>query len=422
MIGTRFGFLLMAVLAGGVGPSAGAAPETDDSTRLYGRVTLDDGRTVEGYFRWDGNEASWSDFLDASKELREEVLDEGERLDPAYAEEMRQSRSIVAFGVRIRWDEDDLEGLPSVPASVRFEHVAYIEPQDGAAVRIGLVDGSTTELIGTTTDLGSGMRGLAVDTGQGADVVVDWREIRRIDLFRPPATSPAPRGTAIYGTVRSWSGLELSGFVAWDRDEVLLSDVLDGRAEGVDREMPFRDIASIAPEGRRSAEVTLHSGEVLSMRGTNDVDRSNRGLDLSVPGMGRIIVPWEELEGVRFHPPLQPAATTVPIGRLRGTVYAEDGRILSGALRWGHDEEYGWEVLDGWHDGTDIQVEFGAIELVRPDGPEGSVVALVDGTVLRLEGTDDVGEGHRGVFVSPDGGGATRLVRWSDVDRVIFSR
>ncbi|NNF15084.1 MAG: hypothetical protein HKN72_17800 [Gemmatimonadetes bacterium] len=411
MIGTRFGLLLLASVL---------SLEGGDDTRLYGRVTTDDGRTVEGYFRWDRNEASRWDFLDAAKELREEVLEEAERLDPAFAEEMLQRRSIVAFGFRIRWDEDDLEGPPRVPASVRFEHVAFIEPQEGAGVHVGLVDGSTFELVGTTTDLGPSMRDLLVDTGEGL-VEIDWQDVRRVDFLRPPPGVHAARDTALVGTVRTWSELELTGQVAWDRDEVFLSDVLDGREGSEDLEIPFREIVAIAPEGRRSAEVTLTTGAILSMRGTNDVDRGNRGLDLSVPGLGRILVPWGELESVRFQPQAEALPAALPIGRLHGTVYARDGRVLTGALRWGHDEEYGWEVLDGWHGDTEVDVEFGTIEQIRPDGPEAAVVVLADGRVLRLEDTDDVGEGHRGVFVSPDGGSA-RLVRWGDVDRVIFHR
>lgn len=412
MIGVPLGFLVLASILPGGGP---------DDSRLFGRVTLDDGRVVEGYFRWDRNEANRADFLDASKELRREVLDEAERLDPDFAEEMLRQRSIVAFGVRIRWDEDDLEGPPRVPMAIRFAHLASLEPMEGATVRVGLVDGTFVELLGTTTDLGPGMGDLRVDTGEGELIEVDWLDIARVDFLPAPQGRPAARDSTLYGTVRTWSELELSGRVAWDRDEVFLSDVLDGRVDTADRAIPFRDIVAIAPEGRRSASVTLRTGGTVSMRGTNDVDRGNRGLDLSVPGLGRIVVPWDELEEVRFRPPAPDEDASTRIGPIRGTVYARDGRALSGTIRWGHDEEHGWEVLDGWHGDTEVQVEFGNIELLRPDGPDTSVVVLADGRVLVLEGTDDVGEGHRGLFVTVDGG-ATRLVRWRDVDRVIFER
>lgn len=415
MAGFTVGVLLLSGVVSAPGP---------EDVRLYGRVTTEDGRVFEGYLRWDRNEASRTDFLDATREIPGEVLDEAERLDPALAEEMRQRRSIVAFGVRIRWEVDDLEGPPTVSTAIRFGHVASLEPLDGRRARVTLLDGEMIELVGSTTDVGPALRGILVDTGTGAPVEVDWRDLARVDFLPPPVEGPAPRDSPLHATVRTRGGLEMTGWIAWDRDEVLGSDVLDGRDGSTEYEIPFRDIRRIAPEGRRSALVTLRTGEDLSLRGTNDVDRGNRGLELADPAWGRAIVPWEELEDVRFHAPdRRPDRVARPdaLGPIRGTVFARDGRVLSGEMRWGHDEERRWEVLDGWVGGVELDIEFAAIEQIRPDGLEASVVSLIDGRILRLEGTDDVAEGHRGVFVKPDEG-PRRLVRWQDVDRVLLSR
>lgn len=404
----------------------GAALTTSggDDGRLYGRVTTTEGAVVEGYLRWDRNEASRADFLDAAKEIPREVIEEAERLDPAFAAEMRRRRSIVAFGMRIRWDVDDIDGPPTEPSALRFAHVASLEPLDGGRARIMLVDGEVVELEGTSTDIGGGMRDLLVDTGSGPDVSVDWHDLERVDFFAPPPDAPDPREAPLHGTVRTWGGLELTGWIAWDRDEVLESDVLDGREGATEYEIPFAEIARIAPEDRRSARVTLRSGVERILRGTNDVDRDNRGIEVADPGLGRAIVEWEDLEEVRFHA-WEPGRTggggAMALGPVRGTVYARDGRVLEGEIRWGQDEERRWEVLDGWTDDTRLAIELGAIEQIRPVGADEAVVSLLDGRVFRLEGTDDVGEGHRGVFVKPDGR-ARRLVRWQDVDRVLFER
>ena len=37
------------------------------SDRLYGRAWTVDGRELEGFIRWDRNEGSWTDVLDADK-------------------------------------------------------------------------------------------------------------------------------------------------------------------------------------------------------------------------------------------------------------------------------------------------------------------------------------------------------------------
>lgn len=421
MAATSLGSLLLA---------AALAMSGGDEARLYGRVTTVDGVVVEGYLRWDRNEASRADFLDAAMEIPREVLDEAERLDPAFAAEMRRRRSIVAFGRRIRWEVDDIDGPPTEPSALRFAHIASLEPMDGRRARVTLLDGQVIELEGTSTDIGPGMRDLLVDTGSGPYVSVDWHDLERVELLPPPPDAPAPREAPLHGTVRTHGGLELTGWIAWDRDEVLESDVLDGREGATEHEIPFSEIVRIAPEGRRSARVTLRSGVARVLRGSNDVDRDNRGIEVADPAMGRAIVSWEDLEEVRFHPRTsgEPELSAKAggehrsrLGPLRGTVYARDGRVLEGEIRWGHEEERRWEVLDGWTGETRLAIELGAIEQIRPAGPDESVVSLFDGRVFRLEGTDDVGEGHRGVFVKPDGR-PRRLVRWVDVDRVLFER
>lgn len=422
------GALLLSTILSAPGHGPGDA-------RLYGRVTTSDGDVVEGYLRWDQNEASPQDFLDAAKVIPLGVVREAERLDPEFAAEMRRERSIVAFGVRIRWDEDDLSGPQRSASAIRFAHIESLVPIDRRSARLTLRNGQEVELVSTSTDIGVAMRDLVVERAGRAPLEIDWSDLSRVDFFEPPSGAPAPTARRLYGTVSTWGGQELTGTVAWDRDEVLGSDVLDGREEGTEYDLVFEDIEVIEPQGRRSARVVLRSGVAHVLRGTNDVNDDNRGIEVSVEGLGRAIVRWSELKAVRFHPPQRAWAASPPSGSLEessaaprdeagpitGTVYARDGRVLHGEIRWGLDEERRWEVLDGWSDGTDFDVEFASIRSIVPDGPTGATVTLLDGRSLRLEDTDDVGEGHRGVFVKPDDR-PRRLVRWSDVDRVVLER
>lgn len=442
MGGITVGAVLLSALASAVWVA--------DDTRLYGRVTTTDGAVVEGYLRWDRNEAGPWDFLDGAKEIAPEVMREAERLDPELAAEMRRQRSIVAFGVRIRWEVDDLAGPPQEPAAIRFGHIASLEPVDGRRVRLTLKDGTLVEMLGRSTDIGGAMRGLSVEPPGGDPVQLRWRELARIDFLEAPAGAAPPASHRIHGTVLTWSGHELTGYVAWDRDEVLGSDELDGRENGVDHRIRFDSIESIEPLDRRSARVVLRSGVERILRGTNDVEGSIRGIEVSIPGLGRATLDWEELREARFHtrregeaerhagrgapddesrpgPLAEPAGVAGSAGdeatgeRLRGTVYARDGRVLEGEIRWGLDEEHRWEILDGWSGDTDFDVELGAIRSIAPDGDAAAILTLADGSTLSLEGTDDVGEGHLGVYVKPEGR-ARRLVRWRDVDRVVLGR
>lgn len=433
MAGITLAALLVASTHALPAPQLGAIPGPGaiaaDSDRLYGRVTTESGRVLEGYLRWDRTGASPADFLDAAKEIPRDVLAEAERLDPDFAEEMRERRSIVAFGVRVTWAEDDMAGPPRSPSAIRFGYLAFVEPLDHGSARLTLRDGRVVELLGGTADLGAATDVL-VEIGGGETVEIDWDDIVRVDFVAPPPDAPAPGAYRLHGTTVTWSGLELTGWIAWDRDEVLSTDILDGREGATEFELPFAEIVRIAPEGPRSARVVLHSGVEHVLRGTNDVDDDNRGIEVADPTLGRAVVSWEDLQEVRFHASPGPRGSEAPerratgstsLGPLRGTVYARDGRVIEGQIRWGHEEEHGWEVLDGWIGDTRLEIELGLIGTIRPDGPDAAVVELYDGRTLRLEDTDDVGEGHRGVFVEPDGR-TRRLVRWVDVERVELAR
>jgi hypothetical protein len=390
---------------------------------IYGRVLTSEGEVLEGYLRWDRNEASWSDFLDGEKEIPWAHLRQAEELDPEYAARARRERTLEAFGVRITWDEDDDASPTRTPSAMRFGHIASIQVLDDRRANVTLRSGREVELFGTSTDLGRGLRALVVEDVRRGTVELRWRELERVDFLDPAPGGAAPTARRIQGTIRTWSGLEFTGFVAWDLDEVFASDVLDGRQDGEDHEIPFSEIRSIEWESSRSSRVTLASGEVLVLRGTNDVDRDNRGIEVSDPNMGRAIVPWREFERIDFRPVSRDGVARAFYDggtEIRGTVRASDGRVLTGNIRWDNDEELTWEVLDGSSGGVDLDIEFGRIRsIVRGEGGEAVTVTLRDGRTLELEGANDVDLGNKGVFVHRDGGG-TFLVKWRDFERVDF--
>ncbi|MCH7992397.1 MAG: hypothetical protein IIC35_08270, partial [Gemmatimonadetes bacterium] len=249
---------LAALLALTLVANPGADPE-----RLYGRVFTADGRVLEGYLRWDRNEVSWTDFLDGAKEIPAEFLRQAESLDPEYAELRRRQRSIEAFGVRITWDEDDDADPFTSKAAIRFGYVASLVALEDHRLLLLLKSGEEIYFRGASTDFGSYMRRLVIEDAQGGETSLRWRQLDRVDFMRAPADAPAPASRRIHGTVRTWGGLELTGDIAWDRDEVLTSDVLDGRSEGEDYEIPFEEIAGIEWESSRSARVLLRTGEAL---------------------------------------------------------------------------------------------------------------------------------------------------------------
>lgn len=414
----------MGVTAGGAALAlmlAFGGAEDPAADRLYGRVLTSDGRVVEGYIRWDRNESNWTDFLDGLKEIPTEFVQEAERLDPEFAAAQRRLRSLVAFGVRLTWDVDDESEALTVSSAIRFGHLASIEALDSRSAMLTLRSGEKIRLRSSSTDVGRGMRALVVDVAVGEDAEVRWRDLDRIDFVEVPSSAPAPDAARLYGSVTTWSGLDLTGYIGWDLDEILTSDILDGREGREDYEIPFGDIVRIDWESDRSARVFLATGEELVLRGTNDVDEDNRGIEVGDPGFGRAIVRWEDFRSIRFMTPTasETKPDFTPGAMLSGTVYALDGRVIEGEIRWDNDETQAWEVLDGWSGDVDLDIEFGAIREIDKVASDRVVVTLRDGRTFELEDRDDVGEENGGIFVKPDGR-PRRLVRWRDLDRVVF--
>jgi hypothetical protein len=423
---TALGALLTLLLSAGVGPDDpsprlyGRATLLDDpSPRLYGRATLADGAVVEGWMRWDRNEASWTDVLDATKEIPLEHVRQAESLDPEFAEQQRRARSVVAFGVRITWGEDDQAGPPTSDVGIRFGHVASLEVLDGNSARLRLRGGGEAILHGVSSDLGRSMGDLMVQRPGGGVEEVEWADLERVDFLPVPPETVGPSASRLHGTLTTWGDLELTGDISWDLDEILDDDVLDGRAEGEEVRIDFGAIEEIAWESDRSARVRLRSGEELVLRGTNDVNRDSRGIEVLDAGFGRALVQWEDFRSVRFHAPdgrgaWSPTAADRPI---RGIVHAVDGRVIEGEVRWDNDEERAWEPLDGRSGDAELDIEFGTIGSIQKLEDDAVRVTLLDGRTFDLTGSADVDERNRGIFVTPDGT-PTRLVRWRDFDRL----
>jgi hypothetical protein len=404
------------VLALVAGPQAEPAAD-----RIYGRVLTAGGDRLEGYLRWDRNETSWVDFLDGQKEIPWANIREAEELDEELRRRGERERSISLLGLRISWDEDDGEPR-TTSAAVRFGHLRSLEVVDDGRALLVLLSGEEVELRGGSTDVGRAFRGLIVEDTRRGDVELRWRDLDRVDFMAAPAGAPPPGAARLHGTLRTRGGVELTGYVAWDMDETLTSDVLDGERDGTDLEIGFGSVAAIEPEGRDASRVTLAGGEELILTGTNDVDSDNRGIEISDPALGRAVVSWDELESLLFHAPGSASATRADFDggtSLVGTVETRTGERHTGRIRWDNDEEFTWEVLDGRSEGVEYDLELGLVRGIERVGSSAARVELLDGRSLLLEGSNDVNEENGGIFVRLDGGGMV-LVRWRDLQRVTF--
>ncbi|MEZ4698749.1 MAG: hypothetical protein R2834_00345 [Rhodothermales bacterium] len=399
--------LLCALGCAGLATTASA----DDATgRIYGRITTTDGDVYEGLIRWDRNEASWVDVLNGSK-----VIHRTDR-------ERERGRRIEIFGFTVY--EEDGDRTYSRTSGIRFGNIRSLERIGSDRARLILQTGEEVELINGSTDIGNDVREIIIEDAEAGQIELKWRDLELVELFEAPAGVTSSLGERLFGTVVSRDGLEFTGFVCWDVDEVLTEDILDGNDEdGRRRKIPFGNIERIRRNSSSSALVRLNNGDEFVLRGTNDVNSSNSGILVLDPELGQVELDWDEFEEVIFTTPdaAPDYASFARIAPLSGTVFTRDGDRFEGRLRWDDDESATWEFLDGELSDMQFDIEFGKIRSIERLSSREAEVTLLDGRRFELRGSNDVDSDNDGIFIIDDAGDEVRL-SWQDFERVVFDK
>ena len=385
----------------------------DSQGLLYGRVTGGDGTVYEGRLRWGGEqEAFWGDYFNGLK--RENPW--SPQVPPDQLPKERHSMKVFGVSIITHVRPINLQRL----FMTRFGDIVRVEAQ-GRDVKVTLKSGTTFDLdrFGAS-DFDDGVR--VWDRTRGA-VDLDSLQIRSIELLPTPRLDTAP--ARLHGTVRTPEG-EFTGFIQWDREECIGSDMLDGRTDDGDRSLRFDTIRSIARQGPDASLVTLLDGSEVTLSGTNDVGRGNRGVYVDDPRYGRVLVAWDAFKRLDFSPGGSgPAYDRFPPGRpLKGTVVTRDGRHLAGRLVFDLDESETTETLDAPWNGVDYTIPFGLIAAIEPAGADRGAdptrVTLVSGEILKLNRHGDLGGGNAGCLIFADGSEHPEYVTWPDVAQIEF--
>ena len=419
-----FSCALLSALLCGLGLSGPVCAQ--DADRIWGQVHTKSGEVHEGFIRWNRNEVSWVDILGGSKDVPPENylawLASREFDEPPV-------RTIDLLGYRITWEENDPDFPPTSRSGIRFGHLSSLRVIGRDRVELTLRSGELLELGGSAVR--RTIREVTIDTPGRSQLQLDWRDLDWVLFSAVPAGARAP-SRRLHGTVEDRQGNRYIGYVSWDWDEILKSDVLDGEdmQGGDDREIRFDEIASIArvPGGAR---IVLVNGNVRELTGTRDVDRRNRGIAISDPRLGMVEVEWGEFRILRFH---EPEASfgydTFDGGRLLvGTLVTQSGEEIDGVIRWDADEAASWEMLNGRADDVDFTIEFGNVSRIERGEAFGATVTLLDGRTFELDGrtfeadgrtfplgdSNDVTWDNKGILIQPevaDGGSQADQSRW----------
>jgi hypothetical protein len=384
----------------------------DDSGRIYGKLRTVDGDVYEGYIRWDKNEGSWVDILNGSKELPK-----------SHRDYHTEKKRIKIFGIPVGYKSKMITHYGSAQSGICFGHIKTLEVIDDETVLLTLKSGEEVEFENYSTDIGESIRELIIEDVDEGEIELAWGDIDRIDFMQSPSGFESDYGDRLYGTLTTRDGDEFTGWVCWDVDELFTSDVLDGEHKDRKRKIKFGKIKSIERRSSSSARVTLANGDEIVLKGTNDVNDSNRGIIIADAELGQVVVKWDEFDMIEFtEPPIPWLYDDFDGGQqLEGSVFTTDGEEYYGKIRWDNDEEYTWEYLDGDLDDVEFDVEFSHIMEIRRKGQHSVVVTLWDGRSFRLRGSNDVNEDNKGIFVEMSDGDEVEIY-WEDFDHVAFKR
>lgn len=385
-----------------------------ESGRIYGKVYTQQDKVYEGRIRWDNQETFWDDILDAEKYssyVRE-------------SEQRRKRKEIEILGIKISWTEDAGEDGDR-RFGIRMGRLRSIQRRSKKSAILELKDGTRIRVSSSGTDIGSSNRGIVISDQDVGRVTVEWSDFEKAIFSQEPADEAKAREDwRLCGTVTTWDGQQFRGFIMWDNDESLSSDVLDGECRGEDMEIPFSRILAIGRKSSKSATVELTNGKQFRLRDSNDVNDENRGIVVEVPHLGKVTMDWADFDKAEFEKPAP--------GDLRGydyfdageplygTVWDDLGEKYQGQIRWDDDETMSYEFLDGELDDISVMIEFSDIQSIQRHSSSSARVKLKSGEILKLKGTCDVDEGNRGIFIEEDG----EVVRldWDEFDRVEFGR
>lgn len=102
------------------------------------------------------------------------------------------------------------------------------------------------------------------------------------------------------GTVTTRNNEKITGLLAYDLDEDLNVESLDGKNNNITYRIPFRYIRSIEPKNYKYSFITLRNGSTLSLGEAPDVNQENSGIivrdDEDIP----VYILWDEVKSVQI--------------------------------------------------------------------------------------------------------------------------
>jgi len=376
---------------------------------LYGKIETVSGDEYVGRLRWGKEEAFWDDLFNSSKEDLP-AFDHVPRRD---RRDRRKRLEVFGHEINASWHH----GTASRQFACRFGDIQRIEPTRGDGAVLFMRSGHEIEVAGYSNDVGNSVT--VWDDNMGK-IDLKWKRIDNIEFMPTPSTIK-PGAYRIHGTVETEAG-DFTGFIQWDSEECLSTDLLDGDSRDGDIAIEMGRLRSIERK-RNHSVISFKDGREIELDGSNDVDDSIRGILVEDPRFGRVKVSWDAFIRAVFDDDNGSSGPTHADfrfgGELRARVEEVGGDTKTGRIHFDMDESEAYEFLNGEFDGVEYNIPFYLIESIEPKSRRSTQVKLMSGDTLRLSDGQDVSEKNDGVllFVN-DSDDDPVYLEWRDVERI----
>lgn len=391
------------------------ATAQNDEGFIYGKVTTRSGNVYYGPLRWGKEEIFWNDIFNSTKTSNTNFKYSFERKE----DEDENESSWLDFDWKFLSIWDDKYSSTSHRFASRFGDIGSIIIRGEKEVDIVLKNGAKISVKGGSNDIGTRIKVYDDEIGQ---LDLRWSQVKRINFSQTPSKLNSKFGDPLFGIVETYRKGQFEGFVQWDHDERISTDVLDGDSREGDVKIPFGKIKAVESKNSGSM-VTLKSGREIYLTGSNDVNKENRGIIVTTEDLGKIDIPWKEFKKVTFSQPPHSGAPyesyTVPKA-IRGRVKVIDGETLEGLIVYDLDESWDFELLHGKDDELEYRIPFRKIRRIAPKNYNYSIVELKNGTELLLGDQRDVSEHNDGLLIFVRQNEEPVYIKWKTIDEIIL--
>ncbi|WP_298734251.1 hypothetical protein [uncultured Chitinophaga sp.] len=384
---------------------------------IYAEVVLKNKQTYTGPLKWSGGQRLWSDVLSVTKSTNKDIFKylDGSQIKRLPAE---------AGGKELNWKFTSLfeDKFPQRKNEIlcRFGDIDFIHVTGADQAQIHFRNGSKVRAIPYRNEAAQLGKSIVVYV-DGDSKTIQWNDISRVNFKTTPAVPALRRWAPLYGTVVTTSG-PLTGFVQWNRYKYLVAHILNGVTTS--RQPVSYAFAYIARIEKQQHHVLLQlrTGENMLLGESEDLGKACKGIVVTHPSYGRVLVEWKAFRSFTPQPPPSGGVSyddyPVP-DRLYASVQTTDNRRYEGPCVFDLDEDWNMELLDGNQDGLYYQIPFYYISRIRPFRQHYSQVTLKDNSTLLLGSANDVSEKNWGLIIwLPDK--KYQYIPWSQVKEISF--